>query len=409
MNHRIEAEAVGKRYTLRHVQLQASLRDSISAGLLRALDRLRGLHDPALAEPFWALQDVSFQVREGDRLGIIGRNGAGKSTLLKILSRVTEPSAGKVTMRGRVSSLLEIGTGFHPELSGRENVFLNGAILGMSRAEIKRRFDAIVAFAEVERFLDTPVKRYSSGMYMRLAFAIAAHLEPDILIVDEVLAVGDASFQRKCLGKMQEAGQGGRTVLFVSHNLGAVRQLCNVGLVMDGGRTDGVLPCDEALALYQSQRREEQFQTIGTGPLRFSDVRLNGTSVESAPETFTGDALRVTLDYSCDQPGKDLWLNVAIKALLNEGGVFYSDNHLEEAKHRAGREGRAEIEFPSYPLAPGRYAVDVHALLDGVLVVPETRALEFTVSPVPSFKSRSLHTNFPALLMADVRWRFEAR
>jgi lipopolysaccharide transport system ATP-binding protein len=408
MIHRIEAEAVGKRYTLRHVRAQASLRESISTGLRRALDRVRGVQDPAVAEPFWALKDVSFQVREGDRLGIIGRNGAGKSTLLKILSRVTEPSAGKVTMRGRVSSLLEIGTGFHPELSGRENVFLNGAILGMSRADIRRRFDAIVAFAEVERFLDTPVKRYSSGMYMRLAFAIAAHLEPDILIVDEVLAVGDASFQRKCLGKMQEAGQGGRTVLFVSHNLGAVRQLCNVGLVMDGGRAQGVLPCDQAVALYQSQRREEQFQTIGSGPLRFSNVRLNGANVAATPETFTGDALRVTLDYTCDQPGKDLWLNVAIKSLINEGGVFYSDNHLEEVKHRAGQAGEAEVEFPSYPLAPGRYAVDVHALLDGTQVVAETRALEFTITPVPSFANRSLHTHYPALLMPSVRWRFQA-
>jgi lipopolysaccharide transport system ATP-binding protein len=408
MHHRIEAEAVGKRYTLRHVRAQGSLREGISAGLRRALERLRGAQDRSVAEPFWALRDVSFQVSEGDRLGIIGRNGAGKSTLLKILSRVTEPSSGRVRMRGRVSSLLEIGTGFHPELSGRENVFLNGAILGMSRAEIKRRFDAIVAFAEVERFLDTPVKRYSSGMYMRLAFAIAAHLEPDILIVDEVLAVGDASFQRKCLGKMQEAGQGGRTVLFVSHNLGAVRQLCNVGLVMDGGRAQGVLPCDQAVTLYQSQRREEQFQTIGSGPLRFSDVRLNGANVESAPETFTGDALRVSFAYACDRPEQDLWVCVGVKALVSETGVFYSDNHVEEVKHRAARAGEVEVEFPSYPLAPGRYAVDIFALLDGAVVLPETRALEFTIMPVPCFASQTTHTSFPAQLMPTVRWRFKA-
>jgi lipopolysaccharide transport system ATP-binding protein len=409
MIDRIEAEALGKRYTLRHLRAHASLREQISSGLGRAVQRLRGVRDTQVAEPFWALSDVSFRVREGDRLGIIGKNGAGKSTLLKILSRVTEPSTGKVTMRGRVSSLLEIGTGFHPELSGRENVFLNGAILGMNRAEIKRRFDAIVAFAEVERFLDTPVKRYSSGMYMRLAFAIAAHLEPDILIVDEVLAVGDASFQRKCLGKMQEAGQGGRTVLFVSHNLGAVRQLCNVALVMDGGRTRGVVPCDEGLALYQSQRSEEQYQTIGDGPLRLGNVRLNGASVEAMPETFTGDALRVSLDYACDEPGKDLWLNVAVKALVHEGGVFYSDNHLEDVMHRAARAGRAEVEFPSYPLAPGRYAIDVHGLLDGTPVLAETRVLEFTVVPVPCFASQTLHVSYPALLMPSVRWRFEAQ
>src|SRR5262249_43592020 len=178
-------------------------------------------------EEFWALKDVSFEVKRGEVVGIIGRNGAGKSTLLKVLSRVTEPSTGRVTIKGRVASLLEVGTGFHQELTGRENIYLNGAILGMTRAEIRRKFDEIVAFAEVEKFLDTPVKRYSSGMYVRLAFAVAAHLDPEILIVDEVLAVGDAEFQRKCLGKMGEVARGGRTVLFVSHNLPAVTNLCN--------------------------------------------------------------------------------------------------------------------------------------------------------------------------------------
>ena len=185
---------------------------------------------------FWALRDVSFDVQQGEVLGIIGRNGAGKSTLLKILSRITEPTAGRVTLRGRVASLLEVGTGFHPELTGRENIFLNGAILGMSRAEIRRKFDEIVAFAEVEQFLDTPVKRYSSGMYVRLAFAVAAHLEPEILVVDEVLAVGDAEFQKKCLGKMGEVAKGGRTVLFVSHNMAAIRRLCSRVILLKNGR-----------------------------------------------------------------------------------------------------------------------------------------------------------------------------
>jgi lipopolysaccharide transport system ATP-binding protein len=189
------------------------------------------------SEDFWALKDVSFEVRRGEVVGIIGRNGAGKSTLLKILSRITEPTEGRVTLRGRVASLLEVGTGFHPELTGRENVFLNGAILGMHRAEIKRKFDEIVAFAEVDKFLDTPVKRYSSGMYVRLAFAVAAHLEPEILVVDEVLAVGDTEFQKKCLGKMKDdSGKEGRTVLFVSHNMAAVNNLCSRALMLDGGR-----------------------------------------------------------------------------------------------------------------------------------------------------------------------------
>ena len=187
-------------------------------------------------EEFWALKDVSFEVKEGEVVGIIGGNGAGKSTLLKILSRITEPTEGRVRLRGRVSSLLEVGTGFHPELTGRENIFLNGAILGMSRRDIRRKFDEIVAFAEVEQFLDTPVKRYSSGMYVRLAFAVAAHLEPEILVVDEVLAVGDAAFQRKCLGKLQGIAKGGTTVLFVSHNMGAIGTLCQRTTYLENGR-----------------------------------------------------------------------------------------------------------------------------------------------------------------------------
>ena len=190
----------------------------------------------ARREEFWALRDVGFEVDQGEVVGIIGRNGAGKSTLLKLLSRITEPTTGRIELRGRVASLLEVGTGFHPELTGRENIFLNGAILGMTRAEIKRKFDEIVAFAEVEKFVDTPVKRYSSGMYVRLAFAVAAHLEPEILVVDEVLAVGDAEFQKKCLGKMRDAAQGGRTVLFVSHNMAAVARLCSKSLLLNKGR-----------------------------------------------------------------------------------------------------------------------------------------------------------------------------
>jgi lipopolysaccharide transport system ATP-binding protein len=194
---------------------------------------------PPTSEEFWALKDVSFEVKQGEVVGIIGRNGAGKSTLLKILSRITQPSEGRVRLRGRVASLLEVGTGFHPELTGRENIFLNGAILGMTRAEVKKKFDEIVAFAEVEKFLETPVKRYSSGMYVRLAFAVAAHLEPEVLLVDEVLAVGDAEFQKKCLGKMSEVAQGGRTVLFVSHNIAAVQSLCGHAIFLDCGHLRG--------------------------------------------------------------------------------------------------------------------------------------------------------------------------
>ena len=244
----ISVSGLSKCYRLGHEVRHDTLRDRLAHGL-RGLFARRTRSGPASAEEdFWALRDISFDVQRGEVVGIIGRNGAGKSTLLKILSRITEPTAGRVSLRGRVASLLEVGTGFHPELTGRENIFLNGAILGMQRAEIRRKFDEIVAFAEVEKFLDTPVKRYSSGMYVRLAFAVAAHLDPEILIIDEVLAVGDASFQKKCLGKMNEVSrQQGRTVLFVSHNMGAIKQLTTRciylirGTVAEVGATNLVL------------------------------------------------------------------------------------------------------------------------------------------------------------------------
>lgn len=245
----ITVENLGKRYLLKHQsnrQPYVALRDVLSDGMKNFGQRLLGRGNSSVSDPrqeeFWALKDVSFEVKQGDRIGIIGRNGAGKSTLLKILSRITEPTTGCIRIKGRVASLLEVGTGFHPELTGRENIFLNGAILGMSRTEIKKKFDEIVDFAEIEKFLDTPVKRFSSGMYVRLAFAVAAHLEPEILVVDEVLAVGDAQFQKKCLGKMEDVStREGRTVLFVSHNMGAVHKLCNRAILIKHGSlvTDG--------------------------------------------------------------------------------------------------------------------------------------------------------------------------
>ena len=239
------AEELGKKYLIGHQEEHGrytALGDVIGRsvrGLVRSgRDMLRGqaIVPGDTLEEFWALKDVSFEIKRGEVVGILGRNGAGKSTLLKILSGITEPSEGRVTIRGRSASLLEVGTGFHSELTGRENIYLNGAILGMTRAEIRRKFDEIVAFAEVERFLDTPVKRYSSGMYVRLAFSVAAHLEPEILVIDEVLAVGDVEFQKKCLGRMREVAGQGRTILFVSHNMEAVRKLCGRGIVLDEGR-----------------------------------------------------------------------------------------------------------------------------------------------------------------------------
>ena len=236
-----------------------TLRDAIGAGV-GALWR-RG-EERACAEPFWALRDVSFQIARGEAVGLIGRNGAGKSTLLKLLSRITDPTEGRITLRGSVASLLEVGTGFHSELTGRENILLNGSILGMSRAEVAQKFDEIVDFAEVGRFIDTPVKRYSSGMYMRLAFAVAAHLEPDILIVDEVLAVGDAAFQRKCLGKMDQAAGAGRTVLFVSHSLSSITSLCDRVLVFERGRLVADGGSHEGVAYYLNSLRPQSEQGL---------------------------------------------------------------------------------------------------------------------------------------------------
>lgn len=244
MSVALKVQNLSKQYQLRHQKQEryVSLRDVITNKAVRAWEGVRDigraqsrLVDPT-TETFWALKDVNLEFEQGDRIGIIGRNGAGKSTLLKLLSRITDPTTGKISINGRISSLLEVGTGFHPELTGRENVYLNGAILGMRHSEIKRKFDEIVVFADVEKFLDTPVKHYSSGMYMRLAFAVAAHLDPEILVIDEVLAVGDAQFQKKCLGKMKEVGSQGRTVLFVSHNMDAITAFCNRGIVLGHGQ-----------------------------------------------------------------------------------------------------------------------------------------------------------------------------
>ncbi|MDD2308773.1 MAG: polysaccharide ABC transporter ATP-binding protein [Desulfuromonadaceae bacterium] len=257
----ITVENLGKKYTLQHQQREqyTALRDVITNGVRNLSKKILSPFTPhsspltASQEDFWALKDVSFEVKQGDRVGIIGRNGAGKSTLLKILSRITEPTTGSIRIKGRVASLLEVGTGFHPELTGRENIFLNGAILGMGRAEIRKKFDEIVDFAEIEKFLDTPVKRYSSGMYVRLAFAVAAHLEPEILIVDEVLAVGDAQFQAKCLEKMKRVSASGRTVMFVSHNLGVVSSFCNHSILISDGHVKSQGETGTVIAEYMKQ------------------------------------------------------------------------------------------------------------------------------------------------------------
>ena len=285
----IRVENLGKKYLLHHREAGNSqykaLRDVLTDGVKAVGRRLNPLtkksFDSPTKEEFWALKDISFEIKQGDRVGIIGRNGAGKSTLLKILSRITEPTTGRISIKGRVASLLEVGTGFHPELTGRENIFLNGAVLGMGKAEIKRKFDEIVAFAEVEKFLDTPVKRYSSGMYVRLAFAVAAHLEPEILVVDEVLAVGDAQFQKKCLGKMKDVSKEGRTVLFVSHQMSAIEKLCSSGVLLSRGQIKFLGNSKETISYYLQdlenqiiENKVSELPRSGTGEIKITDFQL---------------------------------------------------------------------------------------------------------------------------------------
>lgn len=314
----IQVENLGKKYILGHQQeghsRYVALRDVITDGAKSVVRRLRhpGKRRPnPNQEEFWALKDISFEVKQGEVVGIIGRNGAGKSTLLKILSRITEPTTGRIKLRGRVASLLEVGTGFHPELTGRENIFLNGAILGMSRAEINRKFDEIVEFAEVSRFLDTPVKRYSSGMYVRLAFAVAAHLEPEILVVDEVLAVGDAAFQKKCLGKMGDvAKQEGRTVLFVSHNMPTVQNLCPRAIYLKEGQFVQTGGSSDVIARYISDASEitsrvalkDRKDRSGSGRIKIADFWIKDENGHCQETLQSGHDYTLVIGYEiCDR------------------------------------------------------------------------------------------------------------
>jgi homopolymeric O-antigen transport system ATP-binding protein len=341
-------------------------------------------------EELWALRDVSFAVERGTAMGVVGHNGAGKTTLLKILSRITAPTTGEARIKGHVGSLLEVGTGFHPELSGRDNVYLNGAILGMRRREIKAKFDEIVAFAEVERFIDTPVKRYSSGMYVRLAFAVAAHLEPDILIVDEVLAVGDASFQRKCLGKMGEVSNEGRTVVFVSHNMAAVRSLTYKSLWLDHGRVAADGPTSDVVSAYLASTIDEEVSGVvdlsdnpsrgrvgkfTAGRVRFTSVSLLDAGDRPALAFGEGAPLRVDMRFDVREPVRFLELYVRVKS--TEGQRLFSSfaGQLESVVRPGSYRSVCEIENP---LRPGRYVVELVArAADPEDIVPS--AISFAV------------------------------
>ncbi len=324
-------------------------------------------------EQFLALQDVSFEVGTGDVLGIIGRNGAGKSTLLKILSQVTSPTAGLITLRGRMASLLEVGTGFHPELTGRENIFLNGAILGMNRAEIRSKLDEIIAFAEIDEFVDTPVKRYSSGMYVRLAFAVAAHLEPEILVVDEVLAVGDAAFQRKCLGKMSAVATEGRTVLFVSHNMAAVQNLCRSAHLLVGGRLVASGDPNDVIARYLQSSRDIEDQSLseredrqGSGKLRFAGFAVSGSAASNGT-VIGGSAASFVITYRGTPPLNHVHIDMSISSQFGEGVLYLSNELIGKSIDGLGPIGRFEFSFAKLPLLPGTYNINLHCTVSGVL------------------------------------------
>lgn len=344
-------------------------------------------------EVLWALKDVSFSVAPGEVVGIVGRNGAGKSTLLKVLSRITKPTTGEVDLYGRVGSLLEVGTGFHPELTGRENIFLNGAILGMKRSHIEHKFDEIVAFAEVEKFLDTPVKRYSSGMYVRLAFAVAAHLEPEILIVDEVLAVGDASFQKKCLGKIGDVAKDGRTVLFVSHNMAAVKALCSRAMLLDGGRVTHDGNVDEVVETYLVERSEvaktgiipnEATRLYGTGEAKLRSVWITDPLGEVTTQLYLGQAFRVNMIFEVLEPIPEAIIEISI-ATADGTQVTLSATDDEGAPPLQFMRGRYQISVAlDVTLLPRHYTLilGIHRYADGTTIDWFERSLDFTVLSV---------------------------
>jgi lipopolysaccharide transport system ATP-binding protein len=342
-----------------------TLRDTIMSFVKSPFQRLAGLRGDGPEEgQFWALKDVSFDVHRGEVIGIIGRNGAGKSTLLKILSRITEPTDGSAKLRGRVASLLEVGTGFHPELTGRENIYLNGAILGMRKAEIERKFDEIVAFAETEKFLDTPVKRYSSGMYVRLAFAVAAHLEPEILIVDEVLAVGDQEFQKKCLGRIQQVAQGdGRTVLFVSHNMGAVRNLCDRAVYLRNGVVDRIGDADSVVEAYLNSTISAEESDLLKRPRfpGFLHTLAKFTMIPPAGKARVVSGGEATFEFELDV--QESVQNACIGFMFNsdKGYRVLGFNSRLELRGVTLEPGRRTVrcKVDSLPLKPGRYVMDI--------------------------------------------------
>ena len=381
----ISIENVGKRYTIGHQRSSDDgMRHAIESALRAPRSWLRARHQQNMQKvDFWALRNISAQIRHGEVVGIIGRNGAGKSTLLKVLSRITVPTEGRMRINGRIASLLEVGTGFHPELTGRENVFLNGAILGMSRAEIVRKFDEIVEFSEIEEFLDTPVKRYSSGMYVRLAFSVAAHLDPEILIVDEVLAVGDSSFQKKCLAKIASYAQAGRTVLFVSHNPDAVRTLCQRGIWLKNGHLYRDGKADEIIEDYFNDIAIEKCQSLSNAEhgLSIQKVLLRNERGQECSRFFPGDDLVVEVHYDAQ---KRIGNPIFALGVAGKNGSCFTSNMLLDGHRPRFLEGTGTLTctFKSVPLLPQDYSVKLGVKAENVsdTIVAYQEVAYFTVA-----------------------------
>lgn len=410
----IEIKGLGKKYkigALREPYL--SLRDSLARkakGFVQSISRLTANSSELVAhssqEDFWALEDINFSVQQGEAVGIIGRNGAGKSTLLKILSQITPPTEGEIICRGRIASLLEVGTGFHPELTGRENIYLNGAILGMTRGEIRSKFDEIVAFAEVEKFLDTPVKRYSSGMYVRLAFAVAAHLEPEILVVDEVLAVGDTQFQKKCLGKMKDVAGQGRTVLFVSHNMAAIQALCVKGVLLEKGRSSLFGGIDKVINSYLAVTTSHSdlannFQRKSKGIVGLWFENETGEKIQTL---ITGQSVRLCMAYLTEKSSSAFRFVAVLRGQLDEAITCWDSLCSIGEGLRGAEEGIAVCQIKQLPVLPGNYVLDVSLDCGDVQIEIIRKALLFTVEGGDYFGTgRIPQTRFGAVLV-EQRW-----
>lgn len=419
----IEVESLGKRYRVGERERYVALRDVLARSLSAPLRMFRRGSNGNGDAPshIWALRDVSFQVWPGETIGVIGRNGAGKSTLLKILARITEPTEGLARVRGRLGSLLEVGTGFHPELTGRENVYLSGAILGMKKAEIARKYDEIVAFSGVESFLDTPLKHYSSGMQMRLAFAVAAHLEPEVLLVDEVLAVGDLEFQKKCLGKMEEVTRGGRTVLFVSHNMGAVRRICTRGAWLDRGRLRQLgtaascvdaytasleTPDDARNGVFDLTGRKDR---AGTGFVRFARVRFLTSEGNPASTIEFGEPFTIVFEIESAQVVRSCFVGVTILSV--DGTCVIGTHHCDSAQMRdlsPATTYRISCQFQPNMLKPGPYILQA-ALADYATWEPHDWMYslgQFNIVP-GSGRFGRLPDDRPAYIQPLLHWKWE--